>query len=155
MPDSLWNFAVNLYSQKGVESLCLQLQDDWQANIPLLLFYQWLDNSGRALTNAQAKRADEQALHWQKNIITPLRTARRALKTTAHKGELRQRIKSSELEAEQQLLQQLECLAPEPCAQASAIKHAEAYLQSLQVSEPTLKLWRDICVDTAQGGANA
>ncbi|WP_020207505.1 TIGR02444 family protein [Gilvimarinus chinensis] len=155
MPDSLWNFAVRLYSQKSVESLCLQLQDDWQANVPLLLFYQWLDSTGRALTESQAKQAEQQARHWQSNIITPLRTARRALKITPYKGELRQHIKDSELEAEQQLLQQLEGLAPKPCAQACAIRHAEAYLQSLQVDSATLNFWREACVDSLTTATNA
>ncbi|UTF58869.1 TIGR02444 family protein [Gilvimarinus sp. DA14] len=144
MSDSLWNFALTVYNRKGVEQICLQLQDEWQVNIPLLLFYLWLDNTGRCLNNNQARQVRELAEHWQKKVITPLRRARRTLKQTPHEGELRQDIKACELQAERQLIEQLQSLAPAPATRARSANQCELYLRSAQVHESALQAWGDL-----------
>lgn len=113
MSDSLWNFALWLYRQPGVEALCLEWQDRRGANVPLLLCYAWLDNRGTSLNPKLHERLEQEASHWQKEIITPLRQVRRIMKQAVDAEPLRERIKACELDAEKTLLERLENLVIE------------------------------------------
>lgn len=107
----LWTFAVACYAQPGIESLCLELQDAG-TDVCLLLCGAWLE---QRRIGCDARRLDDLqtiALHWQRQVVTPLREVRRAWKAAAQEdaelAELRQAIKTLELDAERVLLDRLE-----------------------------------------------
>ncbi len=49
----LWDSAVVIYTQNGVASLCLRLQDEHQLNVPMVLTCVWLAYCGHAIDPAR------------------------------------------------------------------------------------------------------
>jgi uncharacterized protein (TIGR02444 family) len=108
-----WDWAVAVYERPGVAETCLRLQDAHGQCVPLLLWAAW---SGET-SNAVASEAVAQARNWLE-IIEPLRTVRRRLKAPVSRDDdsarlpLRERVKATELAAEQALMAGLEALTP-------------------------------------------
>lgn len=118
-PESpLWRHAVRLYGRDGVAAACLRLQDGHGADVPLVLLALWLATRGVALDAVSAAGLLARAVQWRA-IREGLRTARRSLKPLAagsgaageRRRGLRERIKTAELDAEHELLLELELLA--------------------------------------------
>jgi uncharacterized protein (TIGR02444 family) len=105
--DPLWTYAVALYARPGVAAACLLLQDRLGADVNLLLAGAWAGAAhGRRLDAAACRRLDDAVRAWHRDVVQPLRAARRALKP-AHPGlpdearlALREDVKTAELEAE-------------------------------------------------------
>jgi len=108
-----WDWAVAVYERPGVAEACLRLQDAHGQCVPLLLWAAW---SGETQTSVAAEAAS-QARSWLE-IIEPLRAVRRRLKTPVSRDDekarlpLRERVKATELAAEQALMTGLEALVP-------------------------------------------
>jgi uncharacterized protein (TIGR02444 family) len=80
-PDSaLWDYALALYGEPGVEAACLALQDRAGTDVNLLLFATWLGATGRDLGPAGLARARQLVADWQTRLVQPLRVVRRELK---------------------------------------------------------------------------
>ncbi|WP_347330035.1 TIGR02444 family protein [Marinimicrobium locisalis] len=112
----LWDFSLGLYRQPGVEALCLSLQDDWGADVNLLLWLCWLEQEGLVLNETRLHLADASIAPWRRDVIVPLRRVRQHIKreygtqdSTVEAS--RQAIKSAELKAEQAVQERLEKLA--------------------------------------------
>ncbi len=114
MSKTLWDFSVDLYACPGVADGCLQLQDEWGADVCLLLAALWLERRGVAATAERVAQLERLATPWQAAVSTPLRQLRRAWKAAAaadaELAELRRQLASLELQAERILLQRLEAL---------------------------------------------
>jgi uncharacterized protein (TIGR02444 family) len=115
---TLWGFAVELYTAPGVAEACLALQDRHGCDVNVLLFATWMGAvHHRALTPAEMAEAAATVQDWHAEIVRPLRSVRRRLKSgpaPAPNGtteSLRARLKSVELEAERVELAILEALA--------------------------------------------
>ena len=100
-----WDWAVSAYGRPGVAEACLDMQDTYGQNVPLLLWAIW--------RGGDIWDAVDAATMWEAEIIGPLRYARRNLKRYGAFEGLRDRIKVSELEAERALMEALEGLAGE------------------------------------------
>ncbi|PAU56105.1 TIGR02444 family protein [Pseudomonas indica] len=113
MPSDLWSFAVDLYARPGVEPACLSLQAAG-TDVCLLLCGAWLEARGALRTAERAEQLKDCAAPWQREVIEPLRSIRRAWRDKSAQDDalatLRTRIKQLELDAERQLLQRLESL---------------------------------------------
>ena len=114
MSQSLWDFAVDRYARPGVAEACLHLQDDWDADVCLLLAGLWLEQRGVTPAAAQVAALRRLAEPWQRTVTAPLRDLRRAWKPLAQDdaalAELRARLAALELQAERLLLQRLAAL---------------------------------------------
>ncbi len=134
---SLWDFAVGLYTQPGVDSLCLDLQDNYAVNVNMLLFARWLETR-QLLLDLPAALGCISA--WDKNYVQTLRQLRRQMKaefagSLAQVEEVRDQIKRAELQAERQELIWLEQLAntwPGTTGVAAG-ENVHAYLSYLQL----------------------
>jgi uncharacterized protein (TIGR02444 family) len=109
----LWRFSLRTYRQRGVAEACLALQDDCGVDVNLLLYCCWLGSERRRLSAREARSAMNAVGRWQREVVQPLRQARRAIrkdpagKTAEATLLLRQKIAAAELDAEhleQQLL---------------------------------------------------
>lgn len=105
----LWDFALTLYAQSGVETACLTLQEEAGVDVCELLFHCWLYSCGlEALPREVARQRDER-LQWQRSVTAVLRGLRRELKPVAATSDavtaLRETIKQAELMAERENLQ--------------------------------------------------
>ncbi len=103
LENDLWDYALALYRQPGVEPACLELQQGWPLGINRLLFCCWLAAEGRSL-QPQSLRAGT-ATQWQHNITAPLRALRYQVREQVkHEPELApcyQALRQAELACEQ------------------------------------------------------
>jgi uncharacterized protein (TIGR02444 family) len=104
-----WAFSVSVYGASGVPEECLQLQDRYGVDVNLLLFCAYVGAVHGALLPDRDVRAAAATINdWNKNIVSSLREARRALKpfaadssaASAPAATLRTTVKAAELEAE-------------------------------------------------------
>lgn len=105
--DPFWEFSLQLYQQPGVAEHCLALQDEYGADVNILLFCCWLGSIGAGpLSMEQLQLLLEQVKPWQKQAIVPLRMLRRQLKkgvsaVAKDRSEaIRQAIQRVEIDAE-------------------------------------------------------
>jgi len=144
-PTNLWDFACQSYARPDVERLCLRLQDDWQAEVGLLLWLAWLESLGHQLNTEQLRWAQAQTAPWRTQVLEPLRQLRRQIKSEYPKRSetieaCRQAIKSAELRAEQHCLETLATLtddwfgsSPKPPLTAGSNLHL--YIDELELPE--------------------
>ena len=97
----LWQYSLAIYQRPGVQPLLLQLQDDFGADINMLLGCCWLAKNARALTDDELAALINASASWRAQCIMPLRAVRRYLKSQQHTDALYQRVKALELDAEQ------------------------------------------------------
>lgn len=133
---SLWSFAVDLYAAPGVAEACLALQDQHGCNVNILLFAAWMGRvQRRSLSPGEMAEAAAIVRDWQAEIVRPLRSVRRRLKTgpapapSATSEALRARLKAVEIEAERIELATLEAHAAKRHTRGSS--PGEASLQNL------------------------
>lgn len=116
MPADLWSFTLDFYARPGVEQACLRLQDEG-ADVCLLLCGVWLGKRGVACTPRRVDALVALAGPWQADVVTPLRGLRRQWHTAAQQdsalADLREQLKTLELQAERQLLARLQQLTRE------------------------------------------
>lgn len=111
----LWNFCQELYAAPGIETLCLQLQDEQDANVLILLWCTWIEKQDRYLPPQVLATAVQHIEPVSKTALWPIRNLRRDLKhqpivPDEVNREVRQRLSEAELLIEKQMLLQLENL---------------------------------------------
>lgn len=147
MPNSrFWRYSVRLYAQRGVANACLRLQDEYAVDVNVLLFTLFVAQHGRRLSRAEARAVQTFARQWRINVVEPLRTLRRKLKTgiapvkRPASNPLRAAVKDCELLAEELQqrvierrfpLQSIGKPAPVKCATAANLA---AFFPTLRVS---------------------
>lgn len=156
MSKTLWDFSVDLYARPGVADGCLHLQDEWGADVCLLLAALWLEGRGVAATAERVAQLERLASPWQTAVSTPLRQLRRAWKTAAagdaELAELRRQLAAIELQAERLLLERLETLAaPWP----RAAQGASGWLEALSWGREGGDLDRRVALQQLRDAARA
>ena len=120
--EALWQFAVRTYGQPGVTDACIELQDERGADVNMLLFSVWIGTTRGHLADAEFEAAERFSRQWRDDVVAPLRSARRWMKSDGCTMtgissddclELRDRIKNNELAAEKLQLQTLAQLLSE------------------------------------------
>ncbi|MDH5446177.1 MAG: TIGR02444 family protein [Gammaproteobacteria bacterium] len=97
-----WDFSLEVYERPEVSKLCLDLQDNYSADINMLLFACWLAQTGRGTVTVSAWRAMTLRLtRLREKVIKPLRSVRHILKEEHLAPEaMKQKVFEAELEAE-------------------------------------------------------
>ena len=136
-PNPFWDFSLRLYAAPAVQNACLDLQDGSSVDVNVLLFVLYLASTGRRITAAEARTVVAAIEPWRVDVVVPLRTARRNLKTPATAidatgaDSLRAIVNQAELEAErlqQAALFGLAATLGSPAAAAAAAPaNIEAY----------------------------
>jgi len=122
----LWDFAVAIHGEPGVDAGLLDLQDNQGQCVSYLLWAVWAARQGRAVGEAELALAAGLARDWEADVGGPLRAVRRTLKqprpliADAKREALRTKVKTSELSAERTLLEALEALTPKRTGPAGA-----------------------------------
>lgn len=106
--DELWSFVVGLYKSDRVEPWCLEWQRRYGLDISFFLWAGWLQHRHRCrLTEAQITDAIAEVSAWRSHVITPVREARKFLKTSGFAAthpdaydELRRHLRAAELAGE-------------------------------------------------------
>jgi uncharacterized protein (TIGR02444 family) len=109
MGSPFWNFSVAVYGAGAVQDECLDLQDQFGLDVNLILLCAFLGAvHGVTLISDDIAAARREVEQWQKQIVRPLRAARRSLKAAeltnaqdaAVATQLRAQVKAAELESE-------------------------------------------------------
>ncbi len=101
-----WDFSLKLYSSPAVQKACIDLQDGSGVDVNVLLYMLWHGSHRRQVTPKDARAVLDALDGWRADVVVPLRTARRNLKTPppaldlAGAEALRAIVKKAELEAE-------------------------------------------------------
>jgi len=130
-----WKFSLEFYGRDGVADACLTLQDQFGADVNILLYCCWVAFAhGEKLEQAELAEIMAVIEPWQTGVVQQLRQIRQDLKQneTINLGELseelRQAIKSCELDGEKieqwVLYQSGQRELPDP-ATSNEIKSAE------------------------------
>jgi len=118
--EGFWDFSVRTYRTPGVPAACLSLQNDYGADVNMLLYCCWAATAVGPFEGELFDRASEFSTHWAKNVVIPLRGARTWMKhtgcdsdpvPTASCMELREEIKNVEFAAEKLQQEVLESMA--------------------------------------------
>ena len=112
-----WDWALGIYAKPGVAEACLELQDRDQQCTVYLLWAAWASDQGLGLSQDRLVTGQALASQWEGEVLQPLRQARRNLKMGIEampdpaREALRERVKATELLAEQTLIEALARLA--------------------------------------------
>ena len=101
-PSEFWDFSLDVYRRPEVSKLCQELQDNYAADINMVLFACWLGHTGRGTVTVSAWRGMILRLNkWRDQVIKPLRKLRHLLKheQLAPTG-MKDQVFECELEAE-------------------------------------------------------
>ena len=114
MSSDLWSFSVTTYSRRDVERACLHLQSKG-VNVCLLLCGLWLGERGVTCNEQRLQLLRDVAAPWDAEVVQPVRALRERWKAAASEdaglNNLREEVKTLELNAERLLLLRLEQLA--------------------------------------------
>src|ERR1700730_5691903 len=100
-----WKFSLGYYRGAGVSEACLELQDNCGVDVNVMLFLLWVASQKSVVPADQVKRLPDKVRPWQTDVIGPIRSLRRMLKSEApllDKGSaelFRTKIKEGEAEA--------------------------------------------------------
>jgi uncharacterized protein (TIGR02444 family) len=147
---SFWTFSLKFYSQPEVGNVCLDLQDRFGADVNIVLYGLWQACRGRRLSDGDVRNVIELVGAWQVNVVRPLRTVRRFLKTSAPEWPsqdvdlLRQRVKADELLAEHLQQTFMETAFADPGelddAKTAVVFNMKTYAHILDVEFPSAHL---------------
>jgi uncharacterized protein (TIGR02444 family) len=79
-PSPLWQFSLGFYAKAGVAKACLRLQDEFGADVNVLLALLWLASRRRTVTASQFAALHASSRRWHSEVVVPLRNVRRLLK---------------------------------------------------------------------------
>ena len=139
----LWAFSLERYGRPGVSEACLALQDTLRADVNVVLLCLWMAQEGRHIgTNTLAEIIDGMAGSWHRDVVVPIRAARKAMKgrTVGADGSgveaVRDRVKAVEIaceKLEQQWLVEavVQHLAPSDRASTSTAENKDRARENL------------------------
>lgn len=79
--ENFWHFSTAHYDRFGVKDACLELQDQYTADVNLLLLGVWLRQNRIALSLNTLEALLATSLDWQQQTLEPLREERRKSKS--------------------------------------------------------------------------
>jgi len=80
-PESkLWDFSAQTYSLPDVKDVCLDLQNNFDADINIIMYCLWVAEQSIQLSQEDAITLIQTTLPWQNTILKPLRDARKMMK---------------------------------------------------------------------------
>jgi uncharacterized protein (TIGR02444 family) len=103
MSGVFWTWFNEVYRRAGVSPALIELQDRHGLNVNSVLYCLWLSCSHQNLSKSAAVTAATLDKDWSELIVSPVRTARRELKTSPHidearRKDIRARVQAIEIE---------------------------------------------------------
>lgn len=103
LADEFWAFSLVFYGKKGVKEICLYWQDNFSANVNLMLFMLWCDHLKIKVSTDDVKHLNQSLLYWNKEYTGKLRDLRRAVTAEKIPASTLDKVKKSLLTAELEL----------------------------------------------------
>jgi len=154
---NFWEFSVHTYGLSGVSDACLTLQNRYGADVNMLLYCCWAGRVFGKLDDESFQRASRFSRSWASNVVSPMRSVRTWMKLDSIErksvppsmhAELRNKVKSIELEAEKLQQRVLESSLPKipdgqvrnqpDCAAANLRRYCQS--EAIPVETPSAEL---------------
>lgn len=100
MDNPLWHYSLRQYARPGVESLCLDAQDQHGVDVNILLYAAWLAQGDRRADAAHLEGLLRAIEGWRRDVVAPLRKLRRQWRQVPDIAVLRGQLKTLEVQAE-------------------------------------------------------
>ncbi len=156
MTESLWNFSIAVYSERGVQNECLHLQEQFGLDVNMILFCAFAGAvHGICLTEDDIVRAQKEVARWQEDVVKPVRATRRNLKRielgsdgpfVEQAAKLNDRVKAAEIESEHIEQGMLEALLATRVGGRARYGVHEALVANLQTLLNVNRIGREGCV---------
>lgn len=127
--ENFWDFSVRTYRTPGVPDACLSMQNDYGADVNMLLYCCWVGAVVGEFDDDLFERSSEYSRQWAGNVVQPLRQARTWMKhigcstaptPTDDCMQLREEVKIVEFAAEKMQQEVLESMtAVDQCSNRS------------------------------------
>ena len=146
---TLWQFSLNLYAEPEVQQACLNLQDNYGADVNLALFLLYQGSLGRQLSQETIQTIDQETCSFRERVIQPIRALRKSLKGKHYSVDtggdsLYQNMLSLELCAEKLVQTHLQCINftadSEHLTAQAAEKNLYAYAKLLNILRPNTEI---------------
>lgn len=108
LENPFWRYSLALYAH--MQPWCLRLQDQYGANVNLLLFCCYSGAKGHRLSQQQLAELQQLVSGWDSTVIKPLRDIRRQLSAQvlgADVSAVKKALLATELDIEKQVQQKL------------------------------------------------
>ena len=117
--EPFWDFSLAFYAKPGASAACLALQDEFGADVDMVLFALWSARRGCGLGAAELDAVDAAIAVWRQSVVQPIRAARRACRPGPPGAPdaaeaLRKQLLGAELAAERLQQGAMQALAPAP-----------------------------------------
>jgi len=80
--ERFWDFSIRTYRTSGVPDACLSLQNDYGADVNMLLYCCWVGTYVGEFDDQLFARANDFSATWAGQVVAPLRSARTWMKHT-------------------------------------------------------------------------
>lgn len=137
--EGFWDFSVRTYRSTDVPEACLSLQNDYGADVNMLLYCCWIAALIGPFDKQLFAAACDFSSNWHDHLVGPLRSARTWMKHTGCSAEpmateacmeLRDQVKSVEFAAEKLQQQVLESLVKDSPGRDVAVDRILADVQA-------------------------
>lgn len=81
-PSEFWNYSIDIYQHTSIEQACLKLQEQYRADVNILLYCCWVASKNIRLDNKDITTLIKTGQPWQSNILVHIRNARHTLKSS-------------------------------------------------------------------------
>ena len=82
-PSEFWSYSSDVYQHPEIEKVCLNMQNQYQADVNILLYCCWTGGKQIQLSENDIEILIKTSQPWQENILKHLRAARSTLKTSS------------------------------------------------------------------------
>lgn len=137
-PESpFWNYSSQLFQIADVANTCLEMQNNFDADVNLLLFCCWAGENQRQLDDNDINKLMQACEPWQTAILKPLREARKMMKNNiiampAHlHTQTISNLSEMELNAEHMAQLNLEKTIVFSCRKASGVSSVDTAARNL------------------------
>jgi uncharacterized protein (TIGR02444 family) len=138
---TFWDFSLKVYRKPGIANVCLALQEDYGADVNMLLFCGWYGATRGRFNDNVYENACVFSRGWGEHTVKPLRGVRNRLKQDGCHGQFinieacmqfREKVKAIELQAEKLQQLTLENLCRKiPAFESSGAGRLEAVVKNL------------------------
>lgn len=133
-----WTRICAVYAEPGLANACIELQDAYGVDVPLLLLLDHADRLGFGISAPDFAAFLKASAMWQGDVVAPLRAIRRDMKGRYGSAEdlaLREAVKGLELQAERIEVRRLSDLLMQTKMTGEAAQMSDAYLEQHSVPE--------------------
>ncbi len=136
-PETFWQFSGEAYGEPDVAEACLEAQDNFGADVNVILLCLWMDTRGMRMQGDDWANLLRTSQAWQRDTLAPQREKRRALKGKPDYEAAKRQELALERQAQAALLESLEEMPIRHKAADSLMHYFESIGADISLFRPT------------------